>query len=701
MVKYAQLDCYFSLRERKTLTMKKCALKFAAVVAMICGFAVTAQAKWTITKVNSYGSITESETGWVLQANTSKSSAVSTRSVTTVGTGTVVDLSETDGFTLTEIGQASMKSTSITECVLPDTVTKIGNYAFQGDSALVKITFGKGLTTISSSAFQSCPLLKDIHCNGFPFSSDYTTSANLTASSVSVGLSEDHSVRVVFPATDENWGAFLKSSYVTAWGDLDEATQKKYTFADGTEPVGLSTRKGLKNVWLVAEGGAADSYSLIVAANGTEYGEVTPTYSEEPVEYTADELPVACEATVSSDKGEKILRKCTSCTLFKFDDGAWQEVETKSATTYSFAPTEAGNYKLVWNWEEVGYRVPSVLAFDGTSIGCTVTATSASTPIETEYWPSNSIVTFAASGAAPFVRWYGEVPSSDAEKPTLTMTMDAARDFAPVFRTTWQVAEDGKTMTDGYWTLKISGTDGYTIASGPTFLMPPGVLDLSKPTSSGLPIVALGDSAFKACAQLVEVKFPLTTLTSIGSSAFDSCSNLVCVEPFLPDSVQRIYLCAFNQCSKLKGDLVIGGSGRSVQIVPSNKWDYHFRGCSIDSITLGRRVSKLSTYTFWQCTKVKSMTFYGQLDGAVNSFLEVPAYGKVRVSTACNDWAEFIEDPERMTKWDDLTDEQRKKYTDAYPGDPLPAGLSTSSNLFGTQWIFPFWGGKGFSVIVR
>lgn len=68
----------FPRSERKTLTMKKSALKFAAIAAMACGIAATAQVKWAITKVNNYGSITESETGWAPQANTSKSSAVST-----------------------------------------------------------------------------------------------------------------------------------------------------------------------------------------------------------------------------------------------------------------------------------------------------------------------------------------------------------------------------------------------------------------------------------------------------------------------------------------------------------------------------------------------------------------------------------------------------------------------------------------------
>ncbi|MGN0832113.1 MAG: leucine-rich repeat protein [Kiritimatiellia bacterium] len=679
--------------------VKLAAVRFMAGAIMAGGFAGTAQAKWTVTATGSWGAITESETGWALTVNAANTSAVSIRNVKTVGTGTVVDLTETDGFTLTAIG--GMASTVITECVLPDTVTTIAKYAFQNDSALEKITFGKGLTPIVSSVFMSCPLLKEIHCRGFPFSSDYTQSANLTASQVDLGLSEDHSVRVFFPATDEEWGAFLKSSYVTAWGDLDEATQAKYAFADGTEPVGLSTRTGLKNVWLVAEGGAAaDSYALVVAANGAEYGAVTPTYGEEPVEYTADQLPVACVATVSFDRGEKILHTCTGCTLFKFDDGSWREVETKSATAYSFAPAEPGNYKLVWNWELAGYRVPSMSAFDGSTIGCTVTVASESEQLEGGYWPKNAVVTYTASGAAPFVRWFGDLVKADEAANPLTVTMDAERDFAPVFRTTWRVAEDAKTMTDGYWTLNISGTDGYTIGSGPTLLIVPGVLDLAKPTSSGVPAVGFGTQAFKNNADLRELVLP-NTLAIIADSAFEGCGNLVRVDPFLPDSVSSLGISAFSFCTNLVGDLVVGG-GRTAMDFVYSQWAYQFRECrKISGITFGKQTGDLRKYSFWNCTGFEYLRFYGKPSIVSGAFAGAATYRKVYLPRSNADWMDFCNDATYVTKWSALDEASRKKFTDSYPDESLPFGLSTTAAPFGQQWIFVFGDASGLMVIIR
>lgn len=679
--------------------MKMTVVKLAAVVALAGGFAATVQAKWTLTATGQWGAITESETGWVLTVNAAKASAVSVRSIKTVGTGTVVDLTETDGFTLTAI--KSMQSKVLTECVLPDTVTTIEKYAFQNSSALAKITFGKGLTPIGPSVFMSCSLLKEIHCRGFPFSSDYTQSANLTASTVNLGLSEDHSVRVFFPATDEEWGAFLKSSYVTAWGDLDEATRAKYAFADGTEPVGLSTRTGLKNVWLVAEGGAAaDAYAFVVAANGTEYGAVTPTYGEEPVEYTADQLPVACMATVSSDKGEKILHTCTGCTLFKFDGGTWREVETKSATAYSFAPAEPGNYKLVWNWELAGYRVPSMSAFDGSTIGCTVTVASESEQLEGGYWPKNAVVTYTASGAAPFVRWSGDLAKADEAANPLTVTMDEEHDFAPVFRTTWLVAEDAKTMTDGYWTLNISGTDGYTIGSEPTMLTVPGVLDLTKPISSGVPVVGFGRQAFKNNANLRELVLP-NTLATIADSAFEGCGNLVRVDPFLPDSVSSLGVGAFSLCTNLAGDLVVG-CGRTAMDFVASQWAYQFRECrKIGGITFGKQVAALRKYSFMDCTGFEYLRFYGKPSIVSGAFTGAATYRKVYLPKSNADWMDFCNDAAYVTKWKALDEAEQRKFTDKYPGESLPFGLSATTAPFGRQWIFVFGDASGLMLIVH
>ena len=690
--------------------MKKSVLKFA-VCAAIAAAVLPVSATWQITTTGQWGSITDSETGWVLGANLKNTAATIITSVKTAGTGSVLDLRDTEGFTITQIGQGGLslnnqsvlKANPVTEIILPDSQTSFGNYALQDPNAgphnLEKVTIGKGVTSIPSSAFMKCTALKEVHCNGFPFSTTYSTSANLADLPA-------YETRVFYPMTDANWSDFVKSNYVTAWDDLSDEIKAKYTYTDGITPKYLSTRTGLKNFWLIAEGEASDSVKLIVAANGTEHGVVEPAYSADPVEYPMSALPLTCTAP-EYDKGDTTLWRCASYTLRKLVDGTWTDIGTTAGHEFSFNPDAPGNYMIVWNWELAGYRIPSLGTFDGSSIGGTFAAQSESAFVVDDYWPVGASVTFTAGGAAPFERWFGDVDKANSTVNPLTLVLDAPRDFVPVFRTPWQVAEDGKTMSDGYWRLKISGSTGHTIGSGPTSLLACGVVDLSKPISDGLPVTAIGASAFQNNTGIVELILPASTVKTIDNNAFDGCSKLVRVEPFLPNSITTLGVAAFSQCSSLEGDLVIGGSGKTVEFTPSD-WAYQFRDCrKIRSVTFGKRVGDLRKYSFWNCTGLKEMKFYGKpsivgvQSQVAATFQGISTYQKVYLSAANADWCDFVADTTYVSEWSALSEATQKKYTDAFPDDPLPMGLSTVAAPFGEQWIFTFDDRKGFLLLVK
>ncbi|MBO4452411.1 MAG: leucine-rich repeat protein [Clostridia bacterium] len=61
----------------------------------------------------------------------------------------------------------------------------------------------------------------------------------------------------------------------------------------------------------------------------------------------------------------------------------------------------------------------------------------------------------------------------------------------------------------------------------------------------GLPVTAVGDSAFEDCEKLTNVTIP-GTVVAIGDNAFDNCSTLTAV--IIPDSVQSIGDSAFSNC---------------------------------------------------------------------------------------------------------------------------------------------------------
>ena len=147
--------------ERKTLTMKKSALKVAAVAAMVAGFAATAVADWTYDG----GKMTDGS-GWELTA-TVKSGKITISGFTADTAQDVLDLRGTVSkagdpsttYTITVIG--GFKNTAITTLYLPDTVTSFSDTAFSGCTSLTTIEpfLPSSVTSIGQNSFANCSAL--------------------------------------------------------------------------------------------------------------------------------------------------------------------------------------------------------------------------------------------------------------------------------------------------------------------------------------------------------------------------------------------------------------------------------------------------------------------------------------------------------------------------------------------------------------
>ncbi len=83
-----------------------------------------------------------------------------------VKTKNVVIPSEYDGIPVTSIGGYAFSGLDITSVEIPDSVTNIGEFAFNGCTSLLTVTIGSGVTSIPYAMFNNCAMLQTVTMEG-------------------------------------------------------------------------------------------------------------------------------------------------------------------------------------------------------------------------------------------------------------------------------------------------------------------------------------------------------------------------------------------------------------------------------------------------------------------------------------------------------------------------------------------------------
>ncbi|MBP3590950.1 MAG: leucine-rich repeat domain-containing protein, partial [Clostridia bacterium] len=80
-----------------------------------------------------------------------------------IGTAKKILIADTyQGVPVKTIYQEAFKNTAITEVIIPNSVTSIGNSAFYDCSSLTSVTIGDSVTSIGNSAFRDCSGLTSV-----------------------------------------------------------------------------------------------------------------------------------------------------------------------------------------------------------------------------------------------------------------------------------------------------------------------------------------------------------------------------------------------------------------------------------------------------------------------------------------------------------------------------------------------------------
>ncbi len=218
-------------------------------------------------------------------------------------------------------------------------------------------------------------------------------------------------------------------------------------------------------------------------------------------------------------------------------------------------------------------------------------------------------------------------------------------------------------------------------------------------------IAALEGSVFSDCTSLTNVTMDTSKISNIGSSAFNDCKVLK--GDFVFDSdIESIGDGAFKNCKKVTS-LVFNGDVGSVGY-EAGIWT-----TALTNIVFGGTVGDIADRAFITSSNLKTLYFNGKpVSVGSTSFRDISANARLYVSKYNMDWKAFLADTTKVTPWHELTDAQKKVYTDLYPGEATPKGLfvveaksslgfGNKGNLWVLTWIPPGSMRPGFSIIIR
>ena len=511
----------------------------------------------------------------------------------------------------------------ITDMVIPEGVTSIGDYAFYNCSSLTSVTIPGSVTSIGEGAFIDCSSLTAVYisdlvawCN-IPFAS-YV--ANPLYYARNLYLNDELLTDLVIPGSVTSIAPYtfyncisLKS--VTIPVSVTSIGMDAFYNCSGLTAVYISDL----TAWCNISFASSSANPLRCARNLYLNNElITDLVIPEGMSSVGNYVFSGCSVTsitipdVVTSIGSHAFYNCSSLT----------------SVTIPGSVSNMGNYAFC-----NCYSLTSVVIMDGaTGFGSSV---------------------FNGCSGLSKVRFMGDAPAMAEDfftgvtatayypEGNETWTEAVMQDYGGTI--TWQAVTDSGVLCFGTcgenlnwildfeWKLTISGTgtmENYTSAGAPwrdagikTVVIENGVTSIGNyafSNCSGLPnvtipegVTSIGSYAFHNCSSLTYVTIP-ASVTSIGEAAFNNCSSLTAV--YIHDLTAWCNI-AFSNFSanplnwaknlylnnELITDLVIPESVTSIG-------DFAFRGCSITSVTIPEGVTNIGSYAFSTCSSLTDIT---------------------------------------------------------------------------------------------
>lgn len=492
---------------------------------------------------------------------------------------------------ITSVGDYSFyECTSLTRVILPDTLTEIGSHAFAKCTALTEIDLNEGLSTIEDRGFEDCTALKRVFIP------------------ISV---EDGLVSYTYnPSSNKAWGIFNNCRELTT-----------VEFAEGTTRIhsGLFGGSGLKEITFPE---SVTEIGMYAFANCESLEEINFSDSMKRIE-------------------ERAFSNCTSVKKLDFPEninyiGA-HSFDSDGALTEISIPLNWQNVDIYYEYNSGDHNAWGI--FNGCSSLKTVNFAEGTTYIHGGMFAGSGLTeinlpdTVATVGDYAFSNCRslnsfitGSSLQSIGENTLANCTSLKDLEFLDQLTSIGEGAFygcTGFTELDLPETLSEIGTEAFgNCTSLKKVILPITVMDGSSYYYSyytGGSCAAQG--IFNGCSNLEEVIFPENstripggllagsgienitipnTITSIGPYAF---SNTEITSITIPESVTDIGFCAFSACSKLK-ELTVPAGWETCSEFRSESGPYAqgniVRACPVlETVILPEGMKKIPDYAFF------------------------------------------------------------------------------------------------------
>jgi hypothetical protein len=426
-----------------------------------------------------------------------------------------------DGFPVVSIGDWAFYSTSVTNVVIPDSVTSIGDGAFFDCESLTNVTIGNGVTNIGDWAFAFCPDLTSVSCRGNP--------PNLEGDNVFYG----NAATIYYLPESTGWTPIFDGHPAILWNP----------------PVPFTYTTNSDNVTLTITGYTGSGGAMTIPA-AINFLPVT-TIGHDAFYYSTNMTSVTIPNSVTTI-GNAAFCGCTSLTNAIIGSG----VTNIGYWVFQYCSSLTA---IMVDAQNLSYGSVDGVLFDRDR----------TTLVQ---YPGGKVGSYIMPSSVTSIE-YGAFSDCDSLSsvtiPNSVTTIGYAA-FYECTRLTNVIIGSGVTSMGDEAFYYCSSLTSIILPNSITNIGDYAFYDCTSLTNVtiGSGITSIGSDAFGFCSGLTRVTLP-NSVTLIGNYAFAFCFNLINVT--IPNSVTSIGFAAFDDC----------GSLTSVTIPNSitNIGDYAFYGC--------------------------------------------------------------------------------------------------------------------------